>query len=251
MPTLKGLIRKYVFPKRKPAAWFYQDFAQLESQQVQGKARFTLSTADFYPCLTDRTTTTPLDRHYVYHPAWAARIIARTAPRLHIDISSTLHFSTILSAFVTTEFYDYRPAEIILDNFFAKKADLNNLSFADNSVESLSCMHTVEHIGLGRYGDPVDYDGDLKAMRELARVLAPGGNLLFVTPVGKANEIHFNAHRIYTATAISEAFKSLGLSLVEFSYIPQHSGPMLEADVQSFTTADRYGCGCFWWTKKS
>lgn len=250
MPNVKEIIRQYLFPKRKPPAWFGDHFAELSRQQAGKEPRFALSSTDFYPCLTDRTKTTPLDRHYIYHPAWAARIIAHTKPALHVDIASTVHFSTILSAFVKTEFYDYRPAELELDNFDAKKADLSNLFFADDSINSLSCMHTVEHIGLGRYGDPIDYDGDLKAMRELARVLAPGGNLLFATPVGNQNEVHFNAHRIYTTTAISEVFESLGLSLVEFSYIPQHSGPMLKADVQSFTTIDRYGCGCFWWTKK-
>jgi hypothetical protein len=36
-------------------------------------------------------------------------------------------------------------------------------------------MHVVEHIGLGRYGEPMDEQGDLKAIEELKRVLAPGG----------------------------------------------------------------------------
>ena len=39
-------------------------------------------------------------------------------------------------------------------------------------------MHVVEHIGLGRYGDQVDPDGDLMAMKELERVTAKLGKLL-------------------------------------------------------------------------
>ncbi len=249
MATAKGIIRKYLWPKAKLPAWFEEDFGNLTRQQSESESRFTLSTADFYPCLYDRSKTTPLDRHYIYHPAWAAQVLARTQPALHIDIASTLHFSTMLAAFVKTEFYDYRPAEIELDNFTSKRADLTDLFFATDSVPSLSCMHTVEHVGLGRYGDPVDYDGDLKAMRELARVLAPGGNLLFVTPVGSEARIQFNAHRIYTAAGVVDAFAAHGLMLSEFSYIPQHSGAMVQADPATFTTTDSYGCGCFWFTK--
>ncbi|WP_373515189.1 DUF268 domain-containing protein [Persicitalea sp.] len=249
MTFVKEIIRKYLIPKRKPPVWFYTDFEKLAHQQSETQSRFALSSTDFYPCLTDRTKTTPLDRHYIYHPAWAAGIIARTQPTLHIDISSTLHFSTMLSAFVKTEFYDYRPAEVELDNFISDRADLTNLFFAQDSVQSLSCMHTVEHIGLGRYGDPVDYDGDLKAMRELARVLAPGGSLLFVTPIGNEAKICFNAHRIYTATAVVDTFTTHGLKLMEFSYIPQQSGAMVQADPATFKTTDSYGCGCFWFTK--
>ncbi|MPR34962.1 DUF268 domain-containing protein [Salmonirosea aquatica] len=246
---LNKVIRKYWYSKHKLPDWFYKDFGNLVNQQRDTQSRFTLSQTDFYPCLADRTNTTPIDRHYIYHPAWAARIIALTSPTLHIDISSTIHFSTILSAFVQTEFYDYRPAELELDNFLSDRADLTSLFFTNDSVQSLSCMHTVEHVGLGRYGDPIDYNGDIKAMYELARVLAPGGCLLFVIPVGYESKILFNAHRIYTAASVAERFKSLGLKLVEFSYIPENNGRMVSSDIQSFVTTDKYGCGCFWFTK--
>ncbi len=248
--TIKKIVRT-LLPSRKQVEtkWFREDYDTLTIQEQKSESRFILSRSDFYPCLNDRTSTTRLDRHYVYHPAWAARIIAHTSPAVHVDISSTLHFSTMLSAFVKTEFYDYRPAEVELNNFLSERANLTQLFFDNNSVPSLSCMHTVEHVGLGRYGDPVDYDGDLKAMAELARVLAPGGCLLFVTPVGIENRIFFNAHRVYTASTIADHFTSLGLKLVEFSYIPENSGGMVKAQPQSFVTADKYGCGCFWFTK--
>ena len=241
-------------PFRKPVGsnWFQEDYDTLSIQAQKSENRFTLSGSDFYPCLKDRTTTTPLDRHYIYHPAWAARVIARTQPSLHIDISSTLHFSTILSAFVKTEFYDFRPAAIELANFHSGKADLTKLFFADNSLASLSCMHTAEHVGLGRYGDPVDYDGDLKAIKELARVLAPQGCLLFAVPVGKEAKICFNAHRVYTASDVCRLFENRGLKLVEFAYIPENVGGLAYYEPNSlkdFATEESYGCGCFWFTK--
>lgn len=83
------------------------------------------------------------------------------------------------------EFCDYRPANLSLSNLSSLPGDLLTLPFSDNSVHSLSSMHVDEHVGLGRYGNPLDTDGDLKAIGELKRVLANGGTLLFVVPVGR------------------------------------------------------------------
>jgi len=183
------------FPKK--IARFFGFLGEWNRFKSKNDKRFTVKTSDLYPCLKDKITTTPFDHHYTYHPAWAARILAQTKPAYHVDISSILHFSTVVSAFIPIKFYDYRPADLKLKNLESGFADLKKLSFADNTVPSLSCMHTIEHIGLGRYGDEIDPQGDTKSMDELKRVLQPGGDLLFVTPVGKP-KIEFNAHRIYS-----------------------------------------------------
>ena len=210
--------------------------------------RFQLLFSERYPCLDDDTSSTEFDTHYIYHPAWAARIIAKTRPSCHVDISSTLQFSTIISAFLPVYFYDYRPANLHLENFHSQSADLISLSFKSNSIASLSCMHTVEHIGLGRYGDNLDPEGDLKAISELKRVLAPSGNLLFVVPVGKPR-IMFNAHRIYSFSQISKLFSDL--ELINFTLIPDDTIQNGIINNATSEDADRqdYGCGCFWFKK--
>lgn len=183
------------------------------------------------------------DAHYVFHTAWAARVLADIRPEKHVDIASSLYFNTLASAFVPIDFYDYRVAHLDLPGLQTNFADLPALPFADNSVPSLSCMHVVEHIGLGRYGDPIDPQGDLKAMAELKRVLV--GDLLFAVPIGRPKVI-FNLHRIYSYEQVIEYFKEL--KLVEFVLISD-SGNLIRNASPELVAEQGYGCGCFWFRK--
>lgn len=210
--------------------------------------RFPVKFRHLFPLLLDRTPTTGFEPHYIYHPAWAARVVAKLRPTKHVDIASTLHFSTIVSAFVPVEFYDYRPALLNLPNLTSQHGDLTKLHLETNSIPSLSCLHTVEHVGLGRYGDPINPTGDIVAAKELERVLAPGGTFIFVTPVGKP-KIAFNAHRIYSYEQVLALFPTL--TLVEFSMVPddyKHRGLVMNAD-PSEVPLQEWACGCFVFTK--
>jgi SAM-dependent methyltransferase len=209
------------------------------------KKRFSIKLSDFYPCVKDKTIKTNFDAHYIYHTAWATRKVKEINPTIHIDISSSLYFSSIVSAFVPIDFFDYRPAELNLSNLKSNHADLTKLPFPNDSIKSLSCMHTIEHVGLGRYGDTIDSDGDLKAISELKRVLAKGGSLLFVVPVGEP-KIEFNAHRIYSHEQIMEYFGDLKLK--EFTLITD-DGKFIENASKNLVNNQKYGCGCFWFKK--
>lgn len=203
------------------------------------------------PRLGEATENSGFDHHYIFHPAWAARILARSNPEFHIDIGSTMSFAAFISAFIPIKFYDYRPADLsVLSGLESGKADLLNLPFTDNSVKSLSCMHVVEHVGLGRYGDRLDPEGDLKAIKELKRVLALGGSLLFVVPIGGHPQIQFNAHRIYSYNQIKSYFAEFELR--EFSLIRDyaHGGGLVLNATEETSNEQEYGCGCFWFIKK-
>lgn len=226
------------------------EYRNFKKQAEEETRRFPLLWKDRYPILSDKTATTDFDRHYIYHTAWAARILAEFRPICHVDISSALQFSTIVSAFIPVDFYDYRPADIELNNFTAGHVDLQALPFPTDSITSLSCMHVVEHVGLGRYGDPLDPAGDLKAIVELKRVLAVDGTLLFVVPIGKAR-VMFNAHRVYSFGQILEYFSDLALE--EFTLIPDNPvcGGLIRYSSQELADAQSYGCGCFRFKKNA
>lgn len=215
----------------------------------RSKGRFTLLFKEGRAILTERTKQTQFDRHYIYHPAWAARILSKTKPSFHIDIASALSFSTILSAFMPVRFYDYRPANLVLTGLTTGAVDLTALHFKSNSIQSLSCMHTVEHIGLGRYGDPINPDGDLEAIAELQRVIKPEGTLLFVVPIGKP-KIVFNAHRIYSVKQVLSYFPQMELK--ELAVIPdsRFGEGLVINPTRRFCDKQSYACGCFYFQKK-
>lgn len=238
------LRSRYV--RRRKLAGFARQFR--EFSQRPGAERFPMHWEDRYPCLDDDTGTTHFDRHYVYHPAWAARILRRLHPEVHVDIGSSLFFVSVLSAFIPTRLYDYRPAELALDGLECLAADLTRLQFEDRSIPSLSCMHVVEHVGLGRYGDRLDPNGDLAAMAELQRVLAPGGNLLLVVPVGRPG-LRFNAHRVYACAQVVGALPELHLE--EFALIPERGpGGLIVGATEERVGEEEYGCGCFWFSRR-
>jgi SAM-dependent methyltransferase len=233
--------------QRKEALRTFRDEFDQFAAMAGSAPRLSVDLPDINPQLSDRASVTPIDRHYTYHPAWAARVLAKTRPSKHVDISSIVNFCTIVSAFIPVEFYDFRPAPVALEGLYTGAADLTRLHFSSDSVASLSCMHVIEHIGLGRYGDPLDPDGDVKAINELVRVLAPGGNLLVATPIGRPR-VAFNAHRIYDHEAFASYFAPL--ELVEFALIEEHGeGGLIAAPSSERVRAESYGCGCFWFRK--
>ena len=225
---------------------YLADRGQFERlRREAGDYRFDWTWSDRMPALGDKAATTAFDAHYVYHTAWAVRTVTRSAPARHIDVGSTLNFCTTLAASVPVDFYDIRPAAIDLPGLRCLAGSLMALPFEDGSVASLSCMHVIEHVGLGRYGDPIDPLGDLKAVAELRRVLAPGGSLLFVVPVGR-RALKYNAHRIYDLAQVRGMMD--GLDLLETALVTDTDQFVIDPDPTLFDQ-QTYGCGCFLFRK--
>ena len=205
----------------------------------------TIRWTSAYPQVHDRTSTTQIEKHYFYVNGWAMRRIVTTAPRFHIDVASQVIFSNLLGGVMEVVFVDYRILEAKLTGLQCMGGSLLALPFAQHSVDSLSCLHVVEHAGLGRYGDPLDPEGTRKAAQELARVLAPGGNLFLATPVGQP-KLCFNAHRIHSAEFIRDLFSHL--DLIEFSGIHDNGHYVERVELTEFSESE-YACGLYWFRR--
>ncbi len=238
--SLRGGYRSIVFGRQ------FRAYKQRLRDAWGDSPRFEMPWNDRFPCAADNANTIPFEPHYLYHPAWAARVLARTRPAKHVDISSTLSFVAMVSAFVPIDYYEWRPTKLGLSNLTSDHADLLSLPFADGALKSVSCMHTIEHVGLGRYGDPIDPDGDLKAISELKRVLASGGDLLFVVPIGQPR-IRFNGNRVYSYQQITSYFEDM--ELVEFALIMEDASGLVYGAAKEVVDQQNEGCGCFWFRK--
>ena len=213
----------------------------LSAFRRQAGSSWSVRVVDTYPCLADRLPSTPFDPHYFYQASWLARRLAETAPKIHVDVGSSVLTMGVLSAHVPTVFLDYRPLVVRQPGLTCIAGDISRLPFADGSIASLSCLHVIEHIGLGRYGDPIDPEGARIAASELQRVIRPGGTLYLSTPIGH-QRVCFNAHRVFEPGTIVSWFSHL--QLTNFSYVSD-DGSLHENASVGLVPQFEYGCGFF------
>lgn len=179
---------------------------------------YKTETLDLFPRIEDKTASHEIDPIYFIQGCWCARKVFEVKPSKHFDIASQALMVGIISQFVPTTMIDIRPLTISLPGLSFVKGDITNLPFKNNEIESLSSICVIEHIGLGRYGDPLDQFGTEKAAKELSRVLAPNGSLYISVPVDTENKTYFNAHRAFTREKILELFKDLTLAEEKYIY---------------------------------
>lgn len=210
--------------------------------------KFPLELRHIKPILSDRNESAGgIGGHYFHQDLWAARKIFQRRPSMHVDVGSRIDgFIAHLLTFMPVTVIDVRPLKSDIDGLHFIQQDATSLAgIADNSIESLSTLHAIEHFGLGRYGDPVDANACFDAMASLTRVLQPGGRLYFSVPIGR-ERVEFNAHRVFAVETILDAFSSL--ELVSFSAVDDHGRFIADAVPGDFSRA-WYSCGLFEFTK--
>jgi SAM-dependent methyltransferase len=136
----------------------------------------------------------------------------------------------------------------MLKILYFKQADLMRLPEKMlNSSDSISSLHAIEHFGLGRYNDPIDIDGHIKAIKNIHKILIKGGRFYFSVPIGPLR-IEFNAHRVfsveYLLRVLTENFK-----VVKFSYVDDLGDLFENVDLNEKSVKSNfdcnYGCGIF------
>lgn len=188
---------------------------------------------------------------YFWQDLWAARKIYKNSPSKHYDIGSRIDgFVAHLLAFMdNVNLIDIRPLEREVDGLEFACADATNLnSFDDDSIESLSALCSLEHFGLGRYGDKVDPDACYKCFDAIGRKVKGGGDIYLSVPVG-FEHIEFNAHRVFYASTIINAFPQC--ELIEYS-CTNNGYIEYNVDVHQYDDYETIGgiCGLFHFRKK-
>jgi SAM-dependent methyltransferase len=227
MNYLKEILR--LRSKRKQEIVSMDAFAQdLEKYNQMATKRY------LYPCLNDATSETNIEPIYFYQDTWAFEQILKNKPTKHVDIGSQHKFVAFLSKVVELTMVDIRPLSLPLDTIQFEKGSITELPFEDNSIQSLSSLCVVEHIGLGRYGDPLDPYGSEKSLNEITRVLQPEGFFYFSVPVSDKEIVAFNAGRIFNhdrlLTELDQSY-----DILEKAYI--HGNQLIE----TFIPNDRFG----------
>lgn len=215
--------------------------------QRRASSEFRIKLRYLYPVLGDRHRGAgTASGHYFHQDVWAAREIYRRGPVRHVDVgSSVAGFVAHLLSFREVEYVDIRPLRTNVSDLRYRKGDITALPYPDDSVESLSALHVIEHIGLGRYGDPIDTEGWRKAAAELGRVLSPGGHLYFSVPIG-SQRLEFDSQRVFAPLTIVEALRPLVLD--RFAYINDDGD--YAGDIEPARFRGWFSCGLFIFTKR-
>lgn len=193
--------------------------------------------------------------HYFHQDLLVAREVFGRNPTRHVDVGSSLYgFVSHVAAFREIEVFDIRPVHTPVSGIQFVQQDVMNLGpeFHDYA-DSVSCLHALEHFGLGRYGDPVDYDGWRKGLHALTRMLTPQGTLYLGVPTGEPQRVEFNAHRVYSLPwlrdVVEEAFTVEKLAFVDDSGDLHPNVDPYGAEAETSLGA-HYGCSIWVLTKK-
>ena len=218
--------------------WYVRSLAQYRRM-----TREPLPFLSLWPCLLDRYDAGGTSKgEYFYQDFWAARKVFESRCPEHVDVGSRVDgFVAHCAVFTQVTYVDIRPIDTRVQSIRPLIGTLLDLPFPDRSVPSLSCLHVVEHIGLGRYGDPLDPEGSIKSMKELQRVLAPGGQLYFGLPIGR-ERVNFNALRVHSPLRVTEVLSEL--TLKAFAAIDERGDLIEPASIDEFVSRD-YACGLF------
>lgn len=217
-------------------------------------ARLTL-----LPCLHDRYEEAGTTRNeYFWQDLLVARRIHARAPEIHVDVGSRIDgFVAHVASFREIEVFDVRPMSSSVPGIRFRQADLMHREglpvSGDGYCDSLSCLHALEHFGLGRYGDPIDPSGYAHGMTNMAALLKAGGVFYLSTPIGRQRVV-FNANWVFDPRTLVGLADRLGLDLVELIVIGGEAGPrQVDPDENTLNTlaAQDYNLGLFIFVKRT
>jgi len=233
--------------KTKSGKWFYKDYEELKRQKG-GDTTFKFDT--MHPILTDKNAQAgTMKGHYFHQDLYVAKMIYLANPEKHLDIGSRIDgFVAHVASFREIELIDIRPIKSSVKNISFRQADLMKLPpELIDYCDSISSLHAIEHFGLGRYGDPIDYYGYLKAIKNITDILKKGGVFYFSVPIGQ-QRIEFNAHRVFSVDYLIKIL-SPDFEIKSFSYVNDEGDFFEDIELTQENVLSSYkcnfGCGIF------
>lgn len=199
---------------------YEQTFFEKDKQCYQAlnkRERFKINEDRLWPIIKDKFDDAGTVSNYFWQDLWAAKLIYDDRPKEHYDIGSRLDgfIAHLLSYDIPVNMIDIRPFPTDIPGLNTIVDDATELKqFCDESIESLSALCSLEHFGLGRYGDPIDPEACFKCFYNIQKKMKPSGRLYISVPIGK-ERVEFNAHRVFYAKTIVESFDQM--QLIEFS----------------------------------
>jgi hypothetical protein len=187
------------------------------------------------PCLHDwYVKTDATQNEYFWQDLLVARRVFEARPKRHVDVGSRVDgFVAHVASFREVEMLDVRPISRAVPGIVFRQADLMKpvppAADGEAYCDSLSCLHALEHFGLGRYGDPVDPVGYERGIANMARLVASGGRFYLSTPIGR-ERVEFNANRVFDPRTIVRCAGANGLQLHELTVITTN-GELSQADL--------------------
>lgn len=210
-----------------------------------------------YPCLHDTSEEGGTARgQYFHQDLHVARRIFLNNPLKHLDVGSRVDgFVAHVASFREIVVADIRAVSAKIPNVSFVQADLMNAPPAQlrGFCDSLSCLHAIEHFGLGRYGDPINPGGHLVGLHNLGALLTAGGKFYCSFPIGR-QRIEFNAHRIFDLRYMLDSLTRL-YQVDQFSYVNDRGDFHENVALTGPEVANNFGChlglGLFEMTKRS
>lgn len=249
-PFLYPLLHLFKdFNYLKGIGLYFVDGAQYVRKNFSEKSPFPIKASELYPIYFDRFEEAgEIPKHYFFQDLWAAKKIRQSQVKVHYDIGSRLDsFISHCLVFCKVVMLDIRPLKAQVPGLSFIQADCMDMkNIKTGSIASISTLHAIEHFGLGRYGDPIDPNGYKKAIDEIKRITAKGGNIYFSTPIGR-QRVQFNAHRIFNPLYIVKLFDDC--EFIEFSAVNDKNEFIEKTSPNKFTRAE-YSCGLFHFRKR-
>ena len=163
------------------------------------------------PCLHDRNEAGgDAKSEYFWQDLLVAQLIHSKNPSLHVDVGSRIDgFVAHIASFRQIEVFDIRNVENVIPGVNFKQRDFTKPDKElSEYCDSLSCLHALEHFGLGRYGDDIDPLAFKEGLKNMSDMLRDNGTLYLSVPIG-IERVEFNANYVFNPiTIISTAVKN-------------------------------------------